>query len=136
MNQLKVKRKRSVDAKQKINNVHDQQRKENKMSDLDKKNQYAISVMQEIMFGRLENLEIKAGAVEFTEKSRRVYTVRLDKPLNMYQNNRGNGDFILKDKYINFIERIKNISLGSISSIQITDGLPVSFDIITGVNSI
>lgn len=103
------------------------------LTDAEKK---LLTLMSEIGFGRIENLEISRGAVALTPESRKVSSASFEHADNIHKASRTDGNFLLTDKHIRFINMLRGIKKGTLHSIQITAGLPVRAEIEEAIQSL
>ena len=86
-----------------------------------------LTLISQIGFGRLENLELQNGTVVTVPASRRVRTY---KPERGHADRKpATGTFMLKDCQAEFLNRLHTVGNGIIRSIVIQDGLPIHFEI-------
>ena len=103
------------------------------VSDAEKK---LLTLMSEIGFGRIENLEISCGAVTLTPKSRKISSACFEHTDTPHKASRTDGNFLLTEKHIRFISMLRGISKGTLHAIQITAGLPVRAEIEETIQSL
>ncbi len=103
------------------------------LTDAEKK---LLTLMSEIGFGRIENLEISRGAVALTPESRKVSSASFEHADNIHKASRTDGNFLLTDKHIRFINMLRGIKKGTLHTIQITAGLPVRAEIEEAIQSL
>ena len=103
------------------------------LTDAEKK---LLAMMSEIGFGRIENLEISCGAVSLTPKSRKISSASFEHADNIHKASRTDGNFLLTDKHIRFINMLRGIRKGTLHAIQITAGLPVRAEIEETIQSL
>lgn len=103
------------------------------LSDAEKK---LLTLMSEIGFGRIENLEISCGAVTLTPKSRKISSACFEHTDTPHKASRTDGNFLLTEKHIRFISMLRGISKGTLHAIQITAGLPVRAEIEETIQSL
>lgn len=106
------------------------------VKELDVRDQKLFALMQQIDFGRLEHLDLQNGFAVSTAQSRKVSSRKLGKESAPHRNSRIDGNFILTDKHISFLENIKTAGSGHIVVIQIQNGLPVSMELAEGIDII
>lgn len=96
------------------------------LTDAEKK---LLTLMSEIGFGRIENLEISCGVIALTPESRKISSASFEHADNIHKASRTDGNFLLTDKHIRFINMLRGIRKGTLHAIQITAGLPVRAEI-------
>ena len=96
-----------------------------------------ISLMRSVNFGRLENLAVRNGHVVALEGTRKVRTFNFKaKSCPPRIATRPDGDFLLTDLQVNFLETIHDLGDCIISVIKIQAGLPAEMETEGGVDSI
>lgn len=105
-------------------------------NDLESGEQNLFRLMRAISFGRLENITINNGHAEVTAASRKIVTANFDHDDLPYEPSRSDGNFLLTDKHIRFLQRVRKATKGKIKSITITSGLPARAEIEEAIISI
>lgn len=103
------------------------------LTDTEKK---LLAMMSEIGFGRIENLEIFCGVIALTPESRKISSASFEHADNIHKASRTDGNFLLTDKHIRFINMLRGIRKGTLHAIQITAGLPVRAEIEETIQSL
>ena len=98
-------------------------------SEVQKKTRELLELMSQTGFGRMENVVVKDGCPYLTQESRLVRTVVLEKKTFEHRTSRADGDFILTDRQVAFVNCIRSIHDGKIVSLQFSEGLPGRMDI-------
>ncbi len=97
--------------------------------ELDRRDQKMIALMGAVAFGRLENFIIEDGFAQATADSQQIITDNYDHDDTPHAAKRADGNFLLTDKHMRFLRRIRKIKNGKIKSITIRSGLPVASEI-------
>lgn len=106
-----------------------------KKSELTKREQKLISMVQGIGFGQMEFVSIKDGAAIFTEATQKVSNIKLSGNDYRHVGSRPDGDFQLKQEHLNLIETIRKTTCGMIRQIKVSNGLPTNVVMAEGVMS-
>src|SRR5262245_6484062 len=96
---------------------------------LSQSRQRLLLLMQRTLFGRIEKLIIVAGEPVLDPPPRVVRTVRIS-GRNTPRPQIASADFALKKEWIEFFIELDTIRDGTISVIEVVDGLPRSFEIV------
>lgn len=88
-----------------------------------------LDSMSQAGFGRMENIGIKNGCPYYTPASRIVRSVLLDKKKFEHTPSRPDGNFLLTERQIAFVNTIEAVRNGNIVSLLFSDGLPGRMDI-------
>lgn len=104
--------------------------------ELDKRDQKMIALMGAVAFGRLENFIVENGFAKATADSLQIITDNYEHDDAPRIPKRDDGNFILTEKHVRFLRRIRRVKNGKIKSITIRFGLPVSSEIAEAVESI
>lgn len=104
--------------------------------ELKKSEQNVVKLFSTINFGRIENLIVENGLLKKTPSSKQISTQSCEHDDNEHSASRADGDFILKKQHEIFFERIHRLGNGTIRSITIRNGLPVSAEIEEPVTSL
>ncbi len=102
--------------------------------DLPGEAQRLLEIMRRIGFGRLENIHLKNGHPIATPESRAVRSMMFDKKTFEHTGKRADGDYILNDRQLTFIQAIQNVANGSIVSVSVSEGLPVRMEITENIS--
>ena len=105
-------------------------------SELNDREKNLFSIMREIGFGRIENHKVRNGQIESTAASRKISTMTFDREDALHTSSRQDGNFILSEKHLRFLKKLRLIGNGTIQSILIQAGLPVRAEIEETVTSI
>ena len=88
-----------------------------------------ISLMRSVNFGRLENLAVRNGHVVALEGTQKFRTFNFKaKSCHPRVATRPDGDFLLTDLQVNFLETIHSLEDCTISFIKIQAGLPAEME--------
>jgi len=98
-------------------------------SEVQKKIWNLLELMSQAGFGRMENIVVKDGCPHLTQESHLVRTVVLDKRPFEHRASRMDGDFILTDRQVAFVNSVQSIHDGMIVTLQFSEGLPGRMDI-------
>lgn len=82
-----------------------------------------VVLMQQLNFGRIENLKIRNGEPILVPPTRILKLVRLDK-ITTPRPETEKADFILKKEVIELLQEINKVWNGSIKRVEIQYGLP------------
>jgi hypothetical protein len=84
--------------------------------------------MQELRFGRIENLHVRGGEPLFDPPPRLVQKIKIDSagPLRAPR-----ADCALKARVIGCLDQLTRIQNGVVQSIEVRDGLPFTIEVET-----
>ena len=87
-----------------------------------------VELMQEINFGRIEELHVRGGEPVFEPSPRVIRKIKIGGE-NGPRHEDGKRDFVLKDKVKEFFDHLTGLGNGTISRIEVQAGLPFSMEI-------
>jgi hypothetical protein len=83
-----------------------------------------VELMQEVNFGQIENLLIRAGEPTFDPRPRVVREIKLCAAENGPRPERAAGDFRLKEQLVELFQRLDALGDATIECLEIKHGLP------------
>ena len=92
-------------------------------SELSNDGKKLVVLMQSIHFGRLKNLAINDGRIVFVPETERIDDFKFGKKEDTKKFTLNN-DFELKEKVVEFFQKVKEVNNGFIEIIEIKSGLP------------
>ncbi len=87
-----------------------------------------VELMQQINFGRIEHLQVRAGEPLFDPAPRVIQKLKIGGE-NGARPEANSGDFWLKQQIIELLEAIARLREGEVLSIEVKHGLPFSAEI-------
>lgn len=82
-----------------------------------------LVIMQQLNFGRIEDLEIRDGDPVFSPAPRMVQDIKLGGE-NGPRPELGHTDFVLKNQVSEFFDHLSRLRDGTVESIEVKHGLP------------
>lgn len=92
-------------------------------SSLTKPEQTLVELLQELSFGRVEDLHVRGGAPVLTPSPRVIRTVRMGRD-NATREELTHEDFLLKSAVVELLEIIRTLRDDEILTITVMHGLP------------
>jgi len=103
-------------------------REEISKRDLSEPRRRLLELMQEVNYGRIENLEVRDGEPVFDPPPRIIRKIKIA-AANGPRPEIKSHDFTLRKEVVEFFEHLETLGAGVVRCIEIKNGLPFSMDI-------